>query len=88
MVRTLREAVSGPCWEAWERIFCPALVVRAGNGIIPASDAQAMVDRGRDATLVELIGAKHDLHLDRPAEWRTAVSEFLDRLDSEPASAR
>jgi pimeloyl-ACP methyl ester carboxylesterase len=84
MVRTLRAAVSQPYWDAWERISCPALVVRAGNGIIPAADAHAMADRGRHATLVELVGAKHDLHLDRPAEWRKAVSEFLDRLDSLP----
>jgi pimeloyl-ACP methyl ester carboxylesterase len=86
MVRTLREAISQSYWDAWERISCPALVVRAGNGIIHADDARAMVDRGRDATLVELVGAKHDLHLDRPGEWRDAVSVFLDGLDQTPSS--
>lgn len=82
MVRTLREADSRSYWDAWKRISCPVLVVRAGNGIIPDADAQAMKDRGRDAKLVELVDAKHDLHLDRPAEWREAVSEFLDSLDA------
>jgi pimeloyl-ACP methyl ester carboxylesterase len=56
------------------------VVVRAGNGSIPATDAQAMVDRLPQARLVELKGAGHDLHLDRPAEWRRALSEFLDAL--------
>jgi pimeloyl-ACP methyl ester carboxylesterase len=40
-----------------------------------------MADRGRRAQLVELAGAAHDLHLDRAAEWRAAVTAFLDALD-------
>jgi pimeloyl-ACP methyl ester carboxylesterase len=39
-----------------------------------------MVRRGRQAALVEIAGAGHDLHLDRPAEWRRVLSEFLDSL--------
>jgi pimeloyl-ACP methyl ester carboxylesterase len=81
MVRTLREAVERPYWEEWERISCPVLVVRACDGSIPAADAQAMADRLPQARLVELTGAEHDLHLDRPAEWRRALSGFLDSLD-------
>jgi pimeloyl-ACP methyl ester carboxylesterase len=80
MERTLSEAVSRPYWDEWERIRCPVLVVRAGNGSIPAADAQAMVDRLPQARLVELEGAGHDLHLERPAEWRRALSKFLDVL--------
>jgi pimeloyl-ACP methyl ester carboxylesterase len=80
MVRTLREAVSRSCWEDWERIACPSLVVRAGDGSLSRADAQAMAARGQHARLVELAGAKHDLHLDRPAEWREALAEFVDSL--------
>jgi pimeloyl-ACP methyl ester carboxylesterase len=80
MTRTLREADSRSYWTDWERIACPALVVRAGAGSLPRADAQAMVRRGHRVTLVELAGAKHDLHLDRAAEWRVALSEFLDSL--------
>jgi pimeloyl-ACP methyl ester carboxylesterase len=81
MVRTLREAVSRDRWRDWERIRCPVLVARAGDGVIPAADARAMAGRLAQAQLVELPGAAHDLHLDRPVEWRQAVSRFLDSSD-------
>jgi pimeloyl-ACP methyl ester carboxylesterase len=77
MKRTLLEAASRSYWAEWERISCPTLVVRAGNGIIPAADARAMVDRLPHARLVDIPAAGHDLHLDRPAEWRAALTELL-----------
>jgi pimeloyl-ACP methyl ester carboxylesterase len=80
MMRTLREAGYQPAWDVWARISRPALVVRAGNGHLTAADGREMVRRGRQATLVELAGAAHDLHLDRPAEWRRVLCEFLDSL--------
>ncbi len=78
MERTLREAGARSYWDEWGRIACPALVVRAGDWVMPAAEAEAMVDRGREARLVTIPGAKHDLHLDRPAEWRAALTDFLD----------
>ena len=80
MTRTLAEADNRSYWELWERVECPALIVRGGDGSLPREDAEMMVTRGRDAKLVELADAKHDLHLDHPAEWRQALSEFLDSL--------
>ena len=80
MVRTLEEAFRRSYWEEWERIACPTLVVRAGSGAITAAHARAMTDRLPRARLVEVAGAGHDLHLDRPAEWRRVLSEFLDSL--------
>jgi pimeloyl-ACP methyl ester carboxylesterase len=35
--------------------------------------------------LVELTDAAHDLHLDRPDQWRQALSSFLDSLDTQTA---
>lgn len=81
MARTLRKATSRPYWTQWETIRCPTLVVRAGNGTIDSADAKAMALRLPHAQLVELAGAEHDLHLDRPAEWARAMSDFLDSLD-------
>lgn len=80
MVRTLREAVGWSYWPEWKSIRCPTLVVRAGDGVVSAADAEAMADRLPQARLVELAGAQHDLHLDRPTEWREVVEEFLRAL--------
>jgi pimeloyl-ACP methyl ester carboxylesterase len=77
MERTLREAVSRSYWREWERIECPVLVVRAGNGTLPAAEAEAMAERLPRARLLEIPDAGHDLHLDRPTEWRTALGGFL-----------
>jgi pimeloyl-ACP methyl ester carboxylesterase len=86
MMRTLREATSRSYWEEWQRVACRTLVVRAGKGQIARDQAQAMVGRGRRVTVVELVDAEHDLHLDRPAEWRRTVCQFLDQLP--PPSVR
>jgi len=88
MVQTLREAVSRSCWEDWERISCPSLLVRAGDGSLAPGDARAMAARGQNVRLVELAGAKHDLHLDRPAEWRQALTEFVRSLAADAAPGR
>jgi pimeloyl-ACP methyl ester carboxylesterase len=81
MMSTLREADSRSYWEQWERVSCPALVMRRGRGSLSCADARSMVDRGRDVELVEVADADHDLHLDRPDRWREALSAFLDSLD-------
>jgi pimeloyl-ACP methyl ester carboxylesterase len=85
MMRTLRESVTRSYWTEWERIYCPTLVVRAGNGIIPATETRAMVDRLPHARLVEVTGAEHDLHLSHPSEWRDAISDFIASLPTPPA---
>jgi pimeloyl-ACP methyl ester carboxylesterase len=82
MMRTLHEADSQSYWEQWERISCPALVTRGGQGSLSSADAKSMVERGRHVTLVEVADATHDLHLDRPDQWREALSAFLDSLDA------
>ena len=77
MVRTLREGTRVDYWDEWERIRCPTLVVRAGEGYFSSALLQSMADRLPGAELVEVPGAKHDLHLDRPAEWRSVITSFL-----------
>jgi pimeloyl-ACP methyl ester carboxylesterase len=77
MERTLRAAVGRSYWAEWERIECPTLVVRAEHGLVPADEAEAMAARRPDTRIVELSEAGHDLHLDSPAGWRAAVSDFL-----------
>ena len=81
MVQTLREASTGDSWPAWEQISCPVLVARATNGGMTTAYTDEMAQRGHNVQVVEIAGAGHDLHLDRPAEWRSAVTAFLDTLD-------
>jgi pimeloyl-ACP methyl ester carboxylesterase len=62
--------------DDWARIRCPALVVRAADGV-SAAEAQRMADALHGAALVEIADAGHDVHLDQPERRRTAVEEFL-----------
>jgi pimeloyl-ACP methyl ester carboxylesterase len=81
MAQTLREATGASYWAQWERIACPALVVRAGRGQLSPADARAMAERGQRVEVVGLPDAGHDLHLDSPQAWRAALVGFLDGLD-------
>lgn len=84
MERTLREAVGWSCWEDWDRVRCPTLIVRAGKGAVDPVVADEMVRRVPHARLVALDGAAHDLHLDHPREWREALSGFLASIPTPP----
>jgi pimeloyl-ACP methyl ester carboxylesterase len=83
MAQTLREALSEASWEEWDDITCPALIVRAGNGVVDSDTAEEMARRLPSARLVEIAEAAHDLHLDRPDEWRQALTGFLDAVDDQ-----
>ncbi len=74
MGRTIRQAFGRDYWEEWEAIRCPTLAVRAE---VPKSEFEQMAARLPRLRIVELDGAKHDLHLDRPREWRRALMDFL-----------
>jgi pimeloyl-ACP methyl ester carboxylesterase len=81
MKRTLGDALARSYWTEWERISSPVLVVRAGNGDVPPTTAQAMTQRLASSRLIEVPGAGHDLHLDRPEEWRAVLTGFLEAVD-------
>jgi pimeloyl-ACP methyl ester carboxylesterase len=81
MAQTLREAISVPSWDEWDSITCPTLVVRAGDGMVEPETAREMAERLSTAQLVEIPDAAHDLHLDRPEDWRDTLVAFLDSLD-------
>lgn len=74
MESTLRATLGRSFWPEWERVACTTLVVLGEHGIVSPAEADAMSGRAR---VVEIPGAGHDLHLDSPAEWRAALSEFL-----------
>lgn len=80
MVRMIRETVGESQWAAWEQIPCPVLIVKGENGSLAVPDAREMKRRLPSARLVEIGGAGHDVHLDRPHAWRKALSPFLADL--------
>lgn len=81
MARTLGEMQEPSSWADWEAISCPVLVVRAGRGIIEPQSATEMAARLPAAEIIQIPDARHDLHLDHPREWRTALTTFLNAMD-------
>lgn len=71
MIDTLR-AAGGSYWDEWRRIACPVMLVVAKDRENPTL-AHRMLSEQPRASLVEIPGAGHDLHLDNPAAWREAV---------------
>jgi pimeloyl-ACP methyl ester carboxylesterase len=72
----IRAAASG-WWEAWASIRCPTLIVRGERGLA-SDEAAAMAARLPDPVVETIPGAGHDVHLERPDEWRRAVERFLE----------
>jgi pimeloyl-ACP methyl ester carboxylesterase len=54
--------------------------VRSADGTIEAADARLTIERLPGSQLVEIADAGHDVHLNRPTEWRQAVEAFLGGL--------
>jgi pimeloyl-ACP methyl ester carboxylesterase len=44
-----------------------------------------MTERLSRAQFVEIADAAHDVHLDRPDQWREALTGFLDSVDGQMA---
>lgn len=63
---------------AFERIACPVLLVRGSNSsLLTAEAARDLVDEIPDARLVEISGAGHNVHIERPSEVLNAAKAFL-----------
>lgn len=80
MVVALSATVERDYWDEWKRIEGPTLVVRAADGSLPEAEARRMVASLRSASVTEIPGAGHDVHLEAPVEWREAVERFLASL--------
>lgn len=58
---------------------CPVLVV-AGDPLLRSGDLERMSTAQPTDVFAKLPGAQHDVHLDQPEGWRTALSRFLKAL--------
>jgi len=73
------EAAADARWDEWRRVGAPTLVIRGEEGELSERDAGEMVMTVPEAEVVTVPGG-HDVHLDAPAAWRKAVSDFLAGL--------
>jgi pimeloyl-ACP methyl ester carboxylesterase len=78
MVRTIAAATEAR-WEEWRSIEAPTLVVRGSRGEVSEDRAAEML-RALPGSEVVTVPGGHDVHLDAPEAWRSAVSGFLSRL--------
>ncbi|MEV8630644.1 alpha/beta hydrolase [Streptosporangium sp. NPDC051023] len=70
------DLVHGDHWADWLASTCPALLIRAAKGVVPAEQAQAMIDRRPGTRLVEL-DTDHFVYTADPVGFAGAVREFL-----------
>jgi pimeloyl-ACP methyl ester carboxylesterase len=70
------ELVHGDHWDDWLASTCPALLIRGTQGVIPADQARAMVERRPGTRLAEL-DADHFVHANDPVGFAGVVREFL-----------
>jgi pimeloyl-ACP methyl ester carboxylesterase len=83
MLRSARGWRGRSFWDVLSQVNCPALVVSGALGDLSHSEASRMAECMRLGQCVQVAGAHHTVHYDRPKAWRTAVEPFLLRLLSQ-----
>lgn len=63
------------------QISCPTLVVRATEGHLRADVAERMVHALPCGRLAVIVGANHNIMLDKPEQFEPIIEEFLELLD-------
>jgi pimeloyl-ACP methyl ester carboxylesterase len=62
-------------------ITCPVLIIVGGDDLpVYLAGSRYLADNLPDARLLEVPGAGHDVHLDRPGEVCDALTELSDRI--------
>jgi len=65
-------------WQTVRQVKCPVLILRGGESDILDEDvAQKMVAVMPDARLINIAGAGHYVHRDRPEQFEKEVRDFL-----------
>jgi pimeloyl-ACP methyl ester carboxylesterase len=64
-------------WDAWRAVRVPALLIEAGDSVTPPGQMREMARSGYATTYLEVPGAGHLVHDDRPDAYREAVQGFL-----------
>lgn len=77
MVRAIASLAQRDYWVEWESIRCPTLIVAGENSDTAREEIEEMVRRNAFARYVEIRGAGHDVHLQKPEVWRETVEDFV-----------
>ncbi|QII08166.1 alpha/beta hydrolase [Rhodococcoides fascians A25f] len=68
-----------------DRITCPTRIIRGpGDPLSPPADVQRFLDAVPAATAVEIEGTGHWPHIEKPVEFLTELTAFLDIPAQEP----
>ena len=77
LVSAIAEALERDFWDEWRAIDVPTLLVRGEQGEVSLADAEQMAAANAMVETVAVPDAGHDVHLDAPEAWRSAVEGFL-----------
>ncbi|MYW42246.1 alpha/beta hydrolase [Streptomyces sp. SID161] len=77
MVDSLRENARRSYWDEWASITCPTLAVLGQSGIIAPEESGRMLRQRPETVAMSILGAGHDLHLERPDLLCAALERFL-----------
>lgn len=78
MVRSVLELSQRSYRREWHQVRCPTLVVLAESGIFSSGQAREMTRTRPGTVVVNVPGAGHDVHLEKPEMVRIAVMDFLE----------
>lgn len=67
-------------WSEWASIARPVLLVRGENGFLSCDEVQRMLRTNEHASLFEVEGAGHDVHLDADALLADLLGRFVEAL--------
>lgn len=82
MIETIEKGRATDAGAELSALKVPVLLVRGSRSKeFPREEAERMAGAGRDITLVEIEGAGHFVHAEKPKEFSATLSEFLKRVE-------
>ncbi|SDL12987.1 alpha/beta fold hydrolase [Streptomyces indicus] len=78
MVGSLAEIGARSFRGEWLKVRCPVLAVFGQSGFVAPEDAEDMLARRPGTRAVSVLGAGHDVHLDRPEVLCRVLREFVE----------
>jgi len=73
-------------WDEWSKVRVPTLLIAGEMGIVPNDDCDRMLTLNPAASFCQVAGGGHDVHLDRPAECKRLIGDFMDSLTWRPTT--